>query len=131
MNIPKLYVNIRPAVITGKPIALGGSQGRDDATGAGAYYCIQELAKKKNWKPQEIRVAIQGFGNAGQSIADLLHAKKATKLLRSVIPKADLQSGRVLMCIASFTSKIVPTNFRQFIALVQFAKQWRCQAIIQ
>jgi glutamate dehydrogenase (NADP+) len=58
-----------PAVITGKPIPLGGSLGREDATGRGAFYCINELAKKKNWNPQEIRVAIQGFGNAGQHIA--------------------------------------------------------------
>ncbi|RCS56161.1 Glu/Leu/Phe/Val dehydrogenase [Bremerella cremea] len=63
-----------PAVITGKPIPLGGSQGRDEATGRGAYYCIKELAKKRDWDPTQIQVAIQGFGNAGQSIARLLHA---------------------------------------------------------
>jgi glutamate dehydrogenase (NADP+) len=62
-----------PSVITGKPIPLGGSQGREDATGRGAFLCIQELGKKKNWKNQEITVAIQGFGNAGQHIARLLH----------------------------------------------------------
>ncbi len=63
-----------PAVITGKPIPLGGSLGRDDATGRGAYYCIKELEKRKQWQPTEIRVAIQGFGNAGQHVARLLHA---------------------------------------------------------
>lgn len=63
-----------PAVITGKPIPLGGSQGRDDATGRGAYYCIKELEKKKSWQPEEIRVAVQGFGNAGQHVAQMLHA---------------------------------------------------------
>ncbi|MEX0793585.1 MAG: Glu/Leu/Phe/Val dehydrogenase, partial [Pirellulaceae bacterium] len=63
-----------PAVITGKPIPLGGSHGRDDATGRGAYYCIKELETKRDWQADEIRVAIQGFGNAGQSIAKLLHA---------------------------------------------------------
>jgi glutamate dehydrogenase (NADP+) len=62
-----------PAVITGKPIELGGSLGREDATGRGAYYCIKELEKKRNWNPQNITVAIQGFGNAGQHIASLLH----------------------------------------------------------
>lgn len=69
----KIARQYMPAVITGKPIPLGGSQGREDATGRGAFYCIQELAKKKNWQPQKIRVAIQGFGNAGQNIAELLH----------------------------------------------------------
>lgn len=63
-----------PAVITGKPIQLGGSLGRDTATGQGAYYCIKELEKKNGWKPSEIRVAIQGFGNGGQVVATFLHA---------------------------------------------------------
>ncbi|MCH5375153.1 MAG: Glu/Leu/Phe/Val dehydrogenase, partial [Planctomycetes bacterium] len=63
-----------PDVITGKPIPLGGSLGRDDATGRGAYYCLKELEKKRGWKPDEMRIAIQGFGNAGQHVARLLHA---------------------------------------------------------
>jgi len=63
-----------PAVITGKPIPLGGSLGRDDSTGRGAYLCIKELERKRGWKPEEIRVAVQGFGNAGQHVARLLHA---------------------------------------------------------
>lgn len=62
-----------PGVITGKPIAMGGSLGRDDATGRGAYYCIKELEKHRNWNPSDIRVAVQGFGNAGQHVAALLH----------------------------------------------------------
>ncbi len=63
-----------PAVITGKPLPLGGSLGRDDATGRGAYYCIKELEQIKGWVPNQIRVAVQGFGNAGQHVASLLHA---------------------------------------------------------
>lgn len=63
-----------PDVITGKPIELGGSLGRDDATGRGGYYCIKELEKLNQWKPSQIRVAVQGFGNAGQAVARLLHA---------------------------------------------------------
>jgi glutamate dehydrogenase (NADP+) len=62
-----------PAVITGKPIPLGGSLGREDATGRGAYYCIKELERRKGWDPGQIRVAVQGFGNAGQHVARLLH----------------------------------------------------------
>lgn len=70
----KIHRRRTPGVITGKPIPLGGSQGREDATGRGAYYCIKELEKKRDWVPKETRVAVQGFGNAGQSIARLLHA---------------------------------------------------------
>ncbi len=63
-----------PAVITGKPLSLGGSHGRDTATGRGGYVCIKELEREHGWKPGETTVAIHGFGNAGQSIAALLHA---------------------------------------------------------
>ncbi|MCB1120333.1 MAG: Glu/Leu/Phe/Val dehydrogenase [Verrucomicrobiae bacterium] len=62
-----------PAVITGKPIPLGGSLGREDATGRGAYYCIKELERLHNWIPSDIKIAVQGFGNAGQFVAQLLH----------------------------------------------------------
>ena len=61
-----------PGVITGKPIELGGSLGRDEATGRGAFLVIQRLAKKLGWVPGETRVAIQGFGNAGYHVARLL-----------------------------------------------------------
>ncbi len=63
-----------PGVITGKPLPLGGSVGRDDATGRGAYYCIKELEKRRKWDPKDTRVAVQGFGNAGQHVAALLHS---------------------------------------------------------
>lgn len=62
-----------PGVITGKPVRLGGSLGRDDATGRGAYLCILELAKKQNLKPEETTVAVQGFGNGGYHAVRLLH----------------------------------------------------------
>ena len=59
-----------PAVITGKPIALGGSLGRDDATARGGYYLVRDLASDLGLG-QSARVAVQGFGNAGQHIASL------------------------------------------------------------
>ncbi|WP_144391748.1 Glu/Leu/Phe/Val family dehydrogenase [Pleionea sediminis] len=61
-----------PGVITGKPVRLGGSLGRDDATGRGAYLCILELAKKQKLAPEKTTVAIQGFGNGGYHVARLL-----------------------------------------------------------
>ncbi len=69
----KIHRRYQPAVITGKPIPLGGSLGREDATGRGGYYCVEELAKLRGWNRSDIRVAVQGFGNAGQTIARLLH----------------------------------------------------------
>jgi len=63
-----------PGAFTGKPIELGGSLGRDDATGRGAYYCIKELERLRGWDPKEMTVAVQGFGNAGQHVALLLAA---------------------------------------------------------
>ncbi len=62
-----------PAVITGKPISLGGSLGRDTATGRGGYICLKELERALGWNPAKTTVAIQGFGNAGQAVARLLH----------------------------------------------------------
>ncbi len=64
---------LSPGVITGKPISLGGSLGRDDATARGGYYLICRLAKELGLQPSA-KVAIQGFGNAGQHIARLLSA---------------------------------------------------------
>ncbi|MFD2258267.1 Glu/Leu/Phe/Val dehydrogenase [Chelativorans composti] len=63
--------NYEPAVITGKPIALGGSKGRDDATARGGYYLVRHLAGELGLG-ESMKVAIQGFGNAGQHIARLL-----------------------------------------------------------
>ncbi len=61
-----------PAVVTGKPIAVGGSQGRDTATAMGAFFTIQTLLPKFDRVPSKTRVAIQGFGNAGGTLAELL-----------------------------------------------------------
>ncbi|HIK32438.1 MAG TPA: Glu/Leu/Phe/Val dehydrogenase [Oscillatoriales cyanobacterium M59_W2019_021] len=63
---------LSPAVVTGKPIALGGSQGRDTATAMGAFYSIQTMMSKFDRRPENTTVAIQGFGNAGSTIAELL-----------------------------------------------------------
>jgi len=61
----KIKRSWQPAVITGKPIALGGSLGRDDATARGGFYALQALRGKLGLRNGESTVAIQGFGNAG------------------------------------------------------------------
>jgi glutamate dehydrogenase (NAD(P)+) len=60
-----------PGVITGKPLAVGGSQGRGDATARGGIYCVREAAKVSNLNVKNAVYAIQGFGNAGQFAATL------------------------------------------------------------
>lgn len=62
-----------PAVITGKPISLGGSKGRDDATGRGGFYVLQQLEKELRVAPGVTSVVLQGFGNASYHCARLLH----------------------------------------------------------
>ncbi|MBD0268478.1 Glu/Leu/Phe/Val dehydrogenase [Pseudanabaena sp. FACHB-2040] len=61
-----------PAVITGKPLSMGGSQGRDAATGTGAFFVLAAMMQKFDKSPHETTVAVQGFGNAGSVIARLL-----------------------------------------------------------
>ncbi len=60
-----------PGVITGKPIALGGSQGRGDATARGGCIIVREACKVRGIDPAKATYAIQGFGNAGQFAATL------------------------------------------------------------
>jgi glutamate dehydrogenase (NADP+) len=59
-------------VVTSKPLALGGSQGRDTATAMGAFTVIQTILPKFELMPPDTTVAIQGFGNAGATLASLL-----------------------------------------------------------
>ena len=59
-------------VVTGKPLAVGGSVGRDGATARGLLYCIRTALQKQGSRLADTRVAIQGFGNVGSNLAALL-----------------------------------------------------------
>ena len=65
---------ITPAVITGKPLTMGGSLGRDTATAMGAFFTVEATWPKLglNGSPADTTVAVQGFGNAGAIVAELL-----------------------------------------------------------
>ena len=69
-----------PGVVTGKPISLGGSEGRNEATARGAVYCVQEAARHLGMDLRSSRVVVQGFGNAG-SIAALLISELGAKVV--------------------------------------------------
>ena len=62
-----------PGFITGKPIVLGGSQGRDRATAEGVTIIIEEAAKQRGIDMKGARIVIQGFGNAGSFLSKFLH----------------------------------------------------------
>src|SRR5258706_7054052 len=76
------------AVVTGKPIELGGSRGRREATGRGVMICCDKALAKLGMKKDGTRVVIQGFGNVGSMAADLMH-KEGSK----IIGLADLVRG--------------------------------------
>lgn len=77
-----------PGVVTGKPLALGGSQGRNEATGRGCVYAIQEAAKVRNLYLPSTRTVVQGFGNAGSVAARLMD-----ELGSNVVAVSDSRGG--------------------------------------
>ena len=62
-----------PGVVTGKPISIGGSEGRGEATGRGCAYVIREAAPNAGLRLKGATVAVQGFGNAGSVAGNILH----------------------------------------------------------
>ncbi len=79
-----------PAVVTGKPIPIGGSLGRFEATGRGVMFCVREALKLKSKRLADVTVAVQGFGNVG-SIAAYLMAEQGAK----IVGISDLSGGYV------------------------------------
>jgi glutamate dehydrogenase (NAD(P)+) len=78
-----------PAIVTGKPLNIGGSQGRTEATGRGVIICMEEaLRRSGHAEPSQIRVAIQGFGNVGSHAA-----KHAYDLGYKVVAVSDVTGG--------------------------------------
>lgn len=75
-------------VVTGKPLSLGGSAGRGEATARGALYALREACRVKGMSLRDARVAVHGFGNAGAHVARLVAADGAR-----VVAVADSQSG--------------------------------------
>ncbi len=68
----KIVGRSEPGFITGKPLALGGSKGRDIATALGAVYVLLQYSKSVGCNLQGLKIAVQGFGNAGGTVAKIL-----------------------------------------------------------
>ncbi len=73
------YAGFSPGVVTGKPLELFGSEGRDEATGRGIMVVLDEALKSRGKSWQDIRVAVQGFGNVGSNAARLI-AEQGAKI---------------------------------------------------
>ena len=65
-------------VVTGKPLEIGGSLGREEATARGGLYCLREALRKRGARIEDVRVAVQGFGNVGSYLARFLAELGAT-----------------------------------------------------
>jgi len=77
-----------PEVVTGKPLDLGGSRGRTEATGRGVALVALEVLKRRGTRPEETRVAVQGFGNVGS-----ITAKALTQAGCKVVGISDISGG--------------------------------------
>lgn len=77
-----------PGVVTGKPLEIGGSLGRPEATGRGVMITTREVLARQGKKPADVRVAVQGMGNVGSVSAKLLHALGAT-----IVAVSDVSGG--------------------------------------
>jgi glutamate dehydrogenase (NAD(P)+) len=79
---------VQPEIITGKPLAIGGSLGRNEATGRGLSFTVREAARKLKINMKIATVAVQGFGNAGQFAAQLVEEQGA-----KIIAASDSKGG--------------------------------------
>jgi len=96
-----------PGFITGKPLVLGGSKGRETATAHGVAIAIEEAAKKKGINLKDARVVIQGFGNAGSYLAKFMHDAGAkvvgvSDVLGAITDQNGLDIDYLLDCRDSF-----------------------------
>src|SRR5256885_10300644 len=84
-----------PGVVTGKPIAIGGSLGRAEATARGLVYVVEEACKLKKIPLRGATVAVQGFGNAGATAARLPAEEKAKNIAVRETPCGRTNTPRI------------------------------------
>jgi glutamate dehydrogenase/leucine dehydrogenase len=102
-----------PAILTGKPIPLGGSLGREQATGRGGFLCLDRIAHHRGWTREKIRIAVEGYGNAaswfsilanqaGYQIVAVSDSKGAIYNPEGLDPKAVLDHKRTTSSVIDF-----------------------------
>ena len=103
-----------PEIVTGKPIVLGGTAGRQAATGTGVVICLEAALARRGREVAGTRVAVQGFGNVGAVIARDLHARGA-----AIVGLSDVSGG-----IADPAGLDVPTLLAWSLEGSRFLRDW-------
>ena len=91
-------------VVTGKPLTIGGSLGRVEATARGALYCVRDAVAKRDGRLDGMTVAVQGFGNVGSFLAKFLHEEGASVVAISD-SRAALYNSKGIDIAAAFAHK--------------------------
>ncbi len=91
-------------VVTGKPLTIGGSLGREEATARGALYCIRDAVAKRDGRLDGMTAAVQGFGNVGSFLAKFLHEEGA-KVVAISDSRAALHNPKGIDIAAAFAHK--------------------------
>jgi glutamate dehydrogenase (NAD(P)+) len=113
-------------VVTGKPISLGGSQGRHEATARGCLYTLREACRVKGMSLRGARVAVHGFGNAGANIARLIAADGA-RVVAACDSKAGVYAENGLDVEAALRHKKETSSLRG----LPNAKEIPCEAVLE
>ena len=99
------YHGFSPGVVTGKPLELFGSPGREEATGRGILYCLEEALNDQGKSFSDITVAIQGFGNVGSNAARLI-----------------AEQGGKIVAVADHGGGVTKTDGLDVPALIEYVK---------
>ena len=107
------YAGFSPGVVTGKPLDLFGSEGRDEATGRGVMVVLDEALKARGKAWEDVRVAVQGFGNVGSNAARLI-----------------AQQGAKIVAVADHMGGVSNDNGLDIEALITWAGEHRTAAFV-